>query len=187
MNYQNLICFGDSQTFGARSYGCYPLYLGKFLSEQTPYQWRTINRSVNGFTARDLWFKINQEIDALSDTFICCLMIGTNDVGNGTDIELFSEYYTQILRTLVIKKFKVIICGEIPPIFPDGHSFFERPTSELRLDYNMALRESVAKFSRARTISLDHLTREHYEDPVHFNEKGNIAIAQAFATAVSTL
>jgi lysophospholipase L1-like esterase len=114
-------------------------------------------------------------------------LIGTNDVGNGTDLELFSEYYTQILRTLVIKKFKVIICGEIPPIFPDGHSFFERPTSELRLDYNKALKESAAKFSRARTISLDHVTREHYEDPVHFNEKGNIAIAQAFAGAVSTL
>jgi lysophospholipase L1-like esterase len=187
MNYQNLICFGDSQTFGARSYGCYPLFLAKFLSEDTPYHWRTINRSDNGYTARDLWFKINQEIDSVSDTFICCLLIGTNDVGNGTDIELFGEYYTQILRTLVIKRFKVIVCGEIPPIFPDGHSFFEQHTSALRLEYNKTLQQAVAKFPKARTVSLDHLTRDDYEDPVHFNEKGNISVARAFAKVVSTL
>jgi len=27
MNYQRIACWGDSQTFGARTYGCYPLYL----------------------------------------------------------------------------------------------------------------------------------------------------------------
>ncbi len=38
MHYQNLLCIGDSQTFGARTYGCYPLYLAQILTEHTPYQ-----------------------------------------------------------------------------------------------------------------------------------------------------
>ena len=100
MHYQNLLCLGDSQTFGARSYGCYPLYLAQTLSARTPYEWRAINRSQNGFTARDLWFKLNDEIDGIRDTYQACLLIGTNDVGNGTDPQLFAEYYRQILRAL---------------------------------------------------------------------------------------
>jgi hypothetical protein len=29
MNYQKIVCWGDSQTFGARSYGCYPIFAGR--------------------------------------------------------------------------------------------------------------------------------------------------------------
>jgi lysophospholipase L1-like esterase len=184
MNYQNLLCLGDSQTFGARTYGCYPLHLARMLSERSRYQWRAINRSRNGATARDLWFRLNEEIDGVADTYQACVLIGTNDVGDGNDEELFAEYYRQILRTLFVKKFKAVFCGTIPPVFADGHAFFPRETRERRDRLNARLRGVTAEFPGAGVVPLDHLDVGCYVDPVHFNERGNVAVAEAFAAAV---
>ena len=187
MQYQNILCLGDSQTFGARSYGCYPLYLAQILTQRTPYQWRAINRSVNGYTARDLWFKLNEEIDTISDTFQACLLIGTNDVGNGTDPQIFAEYYRQIVRTLLIKGYKAVVCGTIPPIYADGHVFFPKHTQERHQIYNNLVRQVVAESERTHLVELHSLVRESYVDPVHFNETGNLHLATLFAETVSTL
>ena len=184
MHYQNLLCLGDSQTFGARSYGCYPLHLAESLSQHTPYQWRTINRSVNGYTARDLWFLLNEQIDGVLDTYQACVLIGTNDVGNGTPVEVFEAYYRQILRCLAIKRYKAIYCGEIPPIHADGHVFFPRPTVERRRHYNEAIRRAVDACPQAVWVPMEGLDRDAYVDPVHFNEEGNRRVARAFHGAV---
>lgn len=112
IHYQNMLCIGDSQTFGARSYGCYPLHLAQMLTQHTPYQWRTINRSVNGYTARNLWFKLNEEIDTIRDTYQSCVLIGTNDVGNHTPIDLFAEYYRQIIRALLIRGYRAVFVAK---------------------------------------------------------------------------
>ena len=82
MNYQKMVCWGDSQTFGARSYGCYPMYLAKILNADTRYAWQTLNFSTNGHTVRDLWFRVSNELLMLSDVFQACILIGANDVGN---------------------------------------------------------------------------------------------------------
>lgn len=187
MQYQNMLCLGDSQTFGARTYGCYPVYLAETLTNETPYAWRAINRSCNGYTARDLWFKLNDEIDTIADTYQACLLIGTNDVGLDTDPRLFAEYYRQILRTLEIKGYKAILCGEIPPIYPDGHIFFLRDTARRRANLNALLQKVVAESDRTHLVGLDSLTRDHYVDPVHFNELGNQRLAELFAAAVVQL
>jgi lysophospholipase L1-like esterase len=184
MHYQNLLCIGDSQTFGARTYGCYPLYLAQMLTQQTPYQWRAINRSVNGYTARDLWFLLSNEIEFISDTYQVCVLIGTNDVGNETPLELFEEYYRQIVRAFLIKKYKAIFCGEIPPIFPDGHIFFRKETVERRNQYNDAIRKISAENKRIHYTPINGLNRDCYVDSVHFNEQGNQVVAEAFAQAI---
>lgn len=184
MQYQNLLCIGDSQTFGARTYGCYPLYLAQILTQKTPYQWRTINRSVNGYTARDLWFLLGNEIEQTTDTFQVCILIGTNDVGNDTPIDLFEEYYRQIVRTLLIKRYKAIFCGEIPPIYPDGHIFFCRETSEKRKQYNAVIKKLLAEQQSTYWVEFNTLDRQCYVDSVHFNEHGNIQVAESFAQAI---
>ena len=184
MNYQNIICWGDSQTFGARSYGCYPLYLAKILNSASPYVWRAINRSSNGFTARDLWFMINQEIDSLHDIYQACLLIGTNDVGEHTPPALFAEYYRQMIQTLRIKRYKAIYCGEIPPIYADGHVFFSHQTPGARNEYNALIQTTLREFPNTHWVTFPTLTREDYEDSVHFNESGNEKVAQAFAQAI---
>lgn len=184
MNYQNILCLGDSQTFGARTYGCYPLYLAQLLTLRTPYHWRAVNRSVNGFTVRDLWFFVNAEIDAISDVFQCCLLIGANDASNSTPLELFEEYYRQIVRTLCIKEYKAVYCGEIPPIHPDGHVFFDKGSAKARERYNDAIRRVVDENAAAIWVSFSDLDRDAYVDPAHFNEAGNQRVAEHFAEAI---
>ena len=184
MHYQNLLCIGDSQTFGARTYGCYPLYLAQILTKQTPYHWRTINRSVNGYTARELWFLLSNEIEIITDTYQACVLIGTNDVGNETPLDLFEEYYRQIVRALLIKKYKAIFCGEIPPIYPDGHIFFSKDTIERRDQYNAIIRKVSAENKNSFWVPLDGLSRDCYVDPVHFNEQGNRLVAESFTKAI---
>lgn len=184
MNYQNILCAGDSQTFGARSYGCYPLHLAKLLTDRSPYAWRAINLSVNGFTARDLWFRLAAELDRVRDTRQACLLIGTNDVGERKDPDLFEEYYRQILRAFFIQGYKVVWCGEVPPIHADGHVYFDRGTSDRREVVNARIARVVGECPQARLVRFDGLGRDCYEDPVHFNEAGNRAVAEAFAREI---
>jgi lysophospholipase L1-like esterase len=185
MNYQRIACWGDSQTFGARTYGCYPLYLVQALDARTRYAWQALNYSSSGHTARDTWFRLAHELPALTDVHQACLLIGTNDVGNRTPPELFEEYCRQILSALRIKGLKVVYCGEIPPIWPDGHAFFASSTKDGRELYNAALRRCVEAAPNARFVAFPGLTPECYVDPVHFNEDGNRVVAEAFAAAIS--
>ena len=68
VNYQKIACWGDSQTFGARTYGCYPLYLVRSLNQDSRYAWHAISFCQNGYTARDLWFRLGHDLMAIVDT-----------------------------------------------------------------------------------------------------------------------
>ena len=126
MDYQKITCWGDSQTFGARSYGCYPLYLGQILNQRTRYSWQVINLATNGYTAKDLWLRVSADLLALTDVHQACVLIGTNDVGQDSPLDTFEEYYRQILRNLHVHGYRVVYCAEIPPIWSDGHAFFAK-------------------------------------------------------------
>jgi lysophospholipase L1-like esterase len=184
MDYQKIVCWGDSQTFGARSYGCYPLYLAKILNAETRYVWRAINLSTNGHTARDLWFRLSTELATLHDVYQACILIGTNDVGNGSDLDLFEEYYRQILTSLKLNGLRVAYCGEIPPIWADGHAFFSEKTCARRDDYNARVHKAVTESGIGRVVTFSGLSLDCYTDPVHLNEKGNAVIARSFADAI---
>jgi hypothetical protein len=184
MNYQNVLCVGDSLTFGARTYGCYPLSLGRMLTDRTPYMWRVINEAHNGHTCRELWFAVNRILDRIADTYIACVLIGTNDVGNSSPPELFRDYYSQVLNAFLIKKFRQIFCGGIPPIYPDGHAFIDQSCVDRRDTLNRIIREVVDATPRARFVVTEGLGRDDYEDSVHFGESGNDKIARCFADAI---
>ena len=184
MNYQNIACWGDSQTYGARTYGCYPLYLVQLLNRRTRYRWRALNWAENGLTARGLWLRLARDLPAARDVYQACVLIGANDVGNETPVDLFAEYYRQILTALQVSGFRALYCGEVPPLWPDGHAFFPSATQTRRDLYNAALREAVTECDIARLVEFPTLTPDCYIDPVHFNEAGNAAVAQCYATAV---
>ncbi len=184
MDYQKIVCWGDSQTFGARSYGCYPLYLCKYLNEGTRYTWRAINFSTNGHTARDLWFRLSPELATLQDVYQACILIGTNDVGRQSPLDLFEEYYRQILTSLQLSGIHVAFCGEIPPIWPDGHAFFAAETATRRDEYNKRVLKVIEDSAIGRLVQFPTLTADCYTDPVHLNEKGNEIVARSFADAI---
>lgn len=184
MNYQNILFIGDSQTFGARTYGCYPVYLTQILTNGSAYVWRAINLSKNGNTARDLWFQLSHDIFLIHDTYQACVLIGANDVGEAKDIHIFEEYYRQILAVFAIHNYKAIFCGEIPPIHADGHVFFQRLVVALRDEFNEVIKKIVSEVSIAHLVPIVSIERDCYEDPVHFNEKGNKEIAHCFAEVI---
>lgn len=184
MNYQKVACWGDSQTFGARSYGCYPLYLAKILNAETRYLWQTLNFSTNGQTVRDLWFRIAEELLKVRDIHQACILIGANDVGNSSPLELFEEYYRQILNALRLNGFRVAYCGEIPPIWPDGHAFFSLESRAARDAYSDRVRRVVHESDIGELVEFPGLTAECFADPVHLNEMGNQVVAKCYADAI---
>lgn len=184
MNYQKIVCWGDSQTFGARTYGCYPLYLVRSLNHNSRYLWTAISFCRNGYTARDLWFRSGPDLLAIRDTPQACILIGANDVGNGTPVDLFAEYYGQLLNALTIAQFRVVHCGEIPRIWPDGHAYFSQDSEQRRAEYNVAIEEVVSRTRIAKLVRFADLAPSHFVDPVHFSESGNLAVAEAFAASV---
>ncbi|HEX7079734.1 MAG TPA: SGNH/GDSL hydrolase family protein [Gammaproteobacteria bacterium] len=184
MNYQRIACWGDSQTFGARTYGCYPMYLAQILNRRTRYRWQVLNLGENGLTARGLWLRLPADLVVASDVHHACILIGANDVGDGTPIDLFAEYYRQVLSALELHGFRALYCGEIPPLWPDGHAFFPAAAEERRDAYNRAVSDVAAEFDVARMVEFSNLTAECYTDPVHFNESGNRAVAERYAEAV---
>jgi lysophospholipase L1-like esterase len=184
MNYQKVVCWGDSQSFGARTYGCYPLYLAKSLNASTRYVRQILNFSSNGHTVRDLWFRISHEILTLSDVYQACILIGTNDVGNNSPPDVFEEYYRQVLNSLQVNRFKAVYCGEIPPIWPDGNVFFSTSTQSSRDEYNRIVRRVVGECKIATLVEFADLSAECYSDPVHLNEAGNMEVARSYAQAI---
>lgn len=184
MDYQKVACWGDSQTYGARTYGCYPLHLAQLLNRDTRYTWHALNLSTNGHTARDLWFRLGHDLMTMHDVHTACVLIGANDVGNRTPLDLFEEYLRQCVDALRIHGFRAIFVGEIPPIFPDGHAFFTADSVERRVDYNNRLTKIVGDCDDTTLVSFPDLTAGQYRDPVHFDESGNVVVARAFADAM---
>jgi lysophospholipase L1-like esterase len=184
VDYQKIVCWGDSQTLGARTYGCYPLYLAQILNQKTRYVWHAMNFSTNGHTVRDLWLRLHYDLLKVRDVYQACILIGTNDLGNDSPPDLFDEYYRQILQALQISRFRVVYCGEILPIWPDGHAFFSAETRSRADAFNIRLREIVQESPIARLVEFPNLTADCFVDPVHLNESGNRIVADSFAEAI---
>ncbi len=179
MNYNNIVFWGDSLTYGARTYGCYPLYLVKMLNASTPYNWRAINRGVNGFTAKDLWFKVNWDLEMLNDTYLSCVLIGTNDCSVLSEGAVFKTYLEQLIDAIFIKKGKKIFLGEIPDIIQNAHPFFTKQSNEKRTELNSIIYEICDKNNNLELVRFN-LNEDCYEDSVHFSEKGNQIVAESF-------
>lgn len=184
INYQKLVCWGDSQTVGARTFGCYPLHLATELQRTTRYLWAVSSLASNGFTVRDLWVRVTHEAPSLSDCYQACVLIGANDVAGSSDIALFRDYYAQLLVTLRVLGWRVVHCGEIPPIWPDGHAFVDRDAERRRENYNQQIRHVVEDCPIARFVQFEGFDAQCFVDPLHFSEQGNRLVARAFAESV---
>jgi hypothetical protein len=127
---------------------------------------------------------LSERLGQIHDIYQACLLIGTNDVGENSDVEIFSEYYRQCLLTLWIHGLKAVYCGEIPPIFPKSHAFFDQDSVRRRNLFYAVIKDIITEVPIARLVNFDRLTNDHYVDPVHFNEEGNRIVAECFAQAI---
>ncbi|MEO6694446.1 MAG: SGNH/GDSL hydrolase family protein [Ignavibacteria bacterium] len=174
MNWETLMCFGDSITIGARSYCGYPEYCGDLLEKIIGNKWNVVNHSVSGYTAIDLNRYISGNFHNLTsfNPSLVTVLIGTNDIKSGTSLENFEIAYNQILiKAKLIAMRKNVLLIKIPHLPPKVmYPYYYKMNDDIA-KFNEKLEELAAK-NNVR-ITQFHITEEDLFDGVHFNEYGS--------------
>ena len=99
MIWNEIVCLGDSLTFGARDpfKRSFPTELGKMLSDETDEFYYCHNFGINGETSSDLQKRAWGNISSRSNAKILLLLIGTND----TQIKIPPHIYEDNIRQIV--------------------------------------------------------------------------------------
>jgi len=185
MNWETLLCIGDSITIGARSYIGFPEYLGHFLSKETNTEWNVINQAISGYTCRDISRNISSNFTNIKNQnpSIATILIGTNDVKTNTSPELFEIAYVQL-----ITKVKLLIPGNNIllikiPNFTKGIKYpYTFKLNEQIPQYN----DIITRLSKKYQLRLIELSteQEHLFDGVHLNECGSRCVAKQISSTI---
>ena len=176
MNWETLLCLGDSITIGARSYLGYPEYCGNFLNDKTNKHWNVINHSVSGFTAIDLVRYIDSNWSNLKDLApeVISIMIGTNDLKIKTTTEDFEIAYRQlIIKSKLLVNSNNIIIHKIPLLQKGVMLPYNLKMNILIENYN----NTIKKIAESEDLILNDMDShsEYFYDGVHLNSKGSEA------------
>jgi lysophospholipase L1-like esterase len=185
MNWETLLCFGDSITFGARSYLGYPEICGNILEKKLSKAWNIINHATNGFTTIDLIRSLDPVLNNYKAEFpsIITIMIGTNDVKNKTSLEDFSIAYSQIIvKARLIAVNNNIVLLKIPRFTKKVFYPYHFNMNETIMKYNEII-ERLGKQNDIRTLALD-LDDDDFFDGVHFSLKGSLTTGKQLASFI---
>ncbi len=185
MNWETLLCLGDSITFGARSYFGYPEIAGNILEKKLSKAWNIINHSTNGFTTIDLIRSLNPVSTLYKAEFpsLITIMIGTNDIKNKTSLEDFKIAYAQIiLKAKLMSVNNNIILFKIPHFTQKVFYPYHFEMNETVKLFNKAI-EELASTNNLRTLQLK-LDDDDFFDGVHFNQKGSQTAAKQLANFI---
>jgi lysophospholipase L1-like esterase len=174
MNWETILCLGDSITCGARSYFGYPEICGSILEQALSKKWNIINHSTNGYTTIDLIRSLNPAAISYKESFpsIITIMIGTNDIKNKTAINDFTIAYKQlIVKAMIMSVNNNIVLFKIPRFTNRVFYPYYYEMNEDILLFNTVI-EELAKENNLRTINLI-LEDDDFFDGVHFNAKGS--------------
>jgi lysophospholipase L1-like esterase len=173
MNWETLLSFGDSITFGARSYLGYPDICGDLLGKKLVKHWHVINHSANGYTTMDL----SRSIDPMLDNYKKChpsiitVMIGTNDVKENISLDNFTIAYRQLIVKLRLMSVNNnIILFKIPQFTHGVFYPYNFSMNDRIVEFNIRIGE-LAKDNRLRTYEFE-FDESVFFDGVHLNEKG---------------
>jgi lysophospholipase L1-like esterase len=182
MNWETLLCLGDSITFGARSYLGYPEMCGHILEERLDKQWNVVNHATNGFTTIDLVRSLNTHQVTYKQIFpsLITILIGTNDIKNSTSATDFTIAYRQLLvKAGLFAVNNNVVLIKIPhftnKVFYPYHFDMNRTVSV----FNDII-EDLAQEAGLRTFTLQ-LDDDDFFDGVHFNAKGSQNAAMQLA------
>jgi len=185
MIYQNVLCIGDSQTSGARTYFGYPEALAEVLGERTGVIWSCINAGVAQETLIQIYRRTQSLVREFDDVFIVCLLAGCNDtrMDRRTGIRDFEMIYRQLLNTLRISRQVGVFVGIIPEIQTGfGTIPYDDRSRKLRAEYNAVI-ESLCREMGMPVVDTK-LDREMFVDAVHLNARGCRALAGHFADTI---
>lgn len=180
MIWNQILCLGDSLTYGARDrYGrSYPAELGKVLSEKTGEFYICHNYGINGETSSDLLRRSWGIIKSNRECKLMLLWIGTNDTKVPTPLDVYEDNLRQIILSAKAHGMNVIV-ATVPEL---GFSPFYLNNKEYTKKYS----EVVLKLSKTLNFKVVDMSdmEKHLIDGVHYTHEGNIEIANRFAKVI---
>jgi lysophospholipase L1-like esterase len=174
MNWETILCLGDSITIGSRSYLGYPEYCGHFLSAKTNKSWNVINHATAGFTTIDLARSVDNHLAHLKthSPQIITLLIGTNDLKTNTSPGDFRIALEQlIIKSKLIVGNNNIVILHIPALMDGVMLPYKIAMNKTIEVYNGIINEVATKemISQTEINMLPH----HSFDGVHLNNEGS--------------
>ena len=185
MNWETLLCLGDSITFGARSYCAYPDYAGASLEKALNNRWQVVTYAVNGHTAMDLQRLITANFANIKqfDAGVVSLLIGTNDVKKNINVSDFEIAYRQILLKIkLLAPGKRIFMIKIPH-FPAGLAYpYTFEMNDTIKAYNQLLEKLAVEYN-AKLVEFD-LAETDFFDGIHLTAQGSFKAGQQLANFI---
>ena len=191
-----IVCIGDSITFGLNIDNNYPLQLQELLDSSH----RVINLGVSGCTACSMGLfaqpyrdhpQWQEALDCVTPD-LCIFLLGTNDAhkevyNDGDFLTAFKVEYREILNVLKIKYQRLIVM--IPPPCLNGNDGDHR--SDILKQWSQLIPEltdglEIDVVSLFELFGADAPVEEYYMDNVHPNEKGYKMIAEALRDTIMT-
>lgn len=182
MIWNEILCLGDSLTYGARD--CYrrsyPVELGQILYEKTKEFYICHNYGVNGETSSDLLRRSWNILKSNQSCKICLLLIGTNDTKQPTPLGVYKDNMRQIIMSIKSNGMKPIV-GTLPPL-----TF--SPSYALNREYTKKYSKLIEEMAKPgqlnfRTCDLEDLG-PFLLDGVHFDNSGYKKMAEKFASSI---
>ena len=174
MNWETIICLGDSITIGARSLLGYPEYCGDELSKLTNKHWNAVNHATSGYKTIDLCRCVAKNFASLKmfKPEIITIMIGTNDLKSKTSVADFKIAYDQlIIKSRLIIGNNDIMLIKIPPLIEGVMLPYKMSMNKMILDFNKMI-EDIAEREGFTITEFDSIPGDFY-DGVHLNDAGS--------------
>ena len=180
MIWNQILCLGDSLTYGARDrYGrSYPAELGKVLTDATGEFYICHNYGINGETSSDLLRRSWGIIKGNRDCKIMLLWIGTNDTKVPTPLDIYEDNLKQIINSGKAHGMNVIV-ATVPEL---GFSPFYLNNLEYTKKYTSVV-EKLSKEMNFKIVDMSDM-ETHLIDGVHYTHEGNVEIANRFAKVI---
>ena len=183
MIWNEILCLGDSITYGARDrYGrSYPAELGKILFEETGEFYYCHNYSKCGDTSSDLLRKAWNASQSHKEAKIAVIMIGTNDTQKSIPAEIYRDNLRQIVSIAKIHgKFPIVATlpklGFTPLYIHNCHHI--EMYNRIIYDLANSMGFEVCDMSG---------TENFYIDNVHYTHEGYNLLAQKIADKILNL
>ena len=176
MIWNEILCLGDSLTYGARDrYGrSYPAELGKILSEKTGEFYICHNYGINGETSSDLLRRSWGIMKSNRSCKIMLLLIGTNDTKKPMPVEVYKDNLRQIITSARANGMTPIV-GTLPEL---EFSPYYQSNREYTETYSKELNFEVCDMSKMDPYLIDG---------VHFDNEGYHEMASRFAEKVLSM
>ena len=180
MIWNEILCLGDSLTYGARDeYGrSFPVELGKILSEKTNEFYICHNYGINGETSSDLLRRSWNILKSNRSCKIATLLIGTNDTKGPTPLRIYEDNLRQIILSIKANGMKPIV-ATLPEL---KFSPYYAENREWTTIYSGVIHDLSKKYN-FRICELDGMG-DYLIDGVHFGNEGYKEIANRFSKII---